>query len=117
MKNSILVTAATGTVGTHLTRVLANKSSRVVLGSRNPESTAQSESDITAVHLDLMDRQSVQHAVEGVDRIFLITPLDPKMVEMTRNVVEAAETADVQGVARLSALHADPDSDVTLWRW
>lgn len=117
MKPNILATGATGTVGTTLAAKLSKKRVNLFLGSRNPEKVDADFSNTSSIHFDLLDKSSIDKAFGQVDRIFLVTPLDPKMVEMTKNVVDVSRDKGVDGIVKLSVLHADPDADIKLWKW
>jgi len=117
MNDNILITGATGTVGTSLIPKLSQKRVSLFLGSRNPEQVDTDASNTLSIHVDLLDKGSIEKALDKVDRIFLVTPLDPRMVEMTKNVVEVSKDKGVKGIVKLSVLHADSDADIKLWEW
>ncbi|MGF1663377.1 MAG: NmrA family NAD(P)-binding protein [Kineosporiaceae bacterium] len=58
----------------------------------------------------------VQQAV-GVDRVFLTAADGPDKVAHERAVVDAAAEAGVDVIVKLSALHADPGSPLTVFAW
>jgi len=71
MPQRILVTAATGTVGRHVTTHLARARTDVRALSRGP---ADLPRDVQLVHGDLSVPDSLRTAVEAVDAVFLVWP-------------------------------------------
>jgi uncharacterized protein YbjT (DUF2867 family) len=55
--------------------------------------------------------------MQGVDKVFLLSPSDPRQVEQQGNVVEAAKRAGVKQLVKLSVVGAAPDAPAQLMRW
>lgn len=107
----ILVTGATGTIGSRVAEALRKEGLSVRVGVRTP-SKAQ---DLTArglevVTLDFERPETVAAAVQGVDRIFLLTPFIEHFLGQVEAVVNAAQAAGVKFILRMSAYGAHPDS-------
>jgi uncharacterized protein YbjT (DUF2867 family) len=103
---TVLVTGATGTVGSTLVSLLAARGVAVRALSRRglpPEAMA---TGIDAAKVDLRDAQSVADALSGVQRLFLATPLEEDMAAVADRMVEQARRAGVVQVVRLSAFGA-----------
>lgn len=100
-----LVIGATGTVGSAVVRqMLAQGQACTALSSREDVFLPD------GVHLvrgDLRDPGSLQRAMAGVDRLFLLLPLVPDMMALDAHAVHAARAAGVRHVVRLSAIAAD----------
>jgi len=94
---SILVIGGTGTVGSATVARLVRRGKSVRVLSRHPEN-ATLPAGATAVAGDLSDPATLGEAFEGIDRLCLITPLDPQEGEKGKSAVSAARTA---GVARI----------------
>ena len=73
--------------------------------------------DIEIVVGDLGERDSLAHAIAGVERVFLASALDPRQVELQGNAVEAARGGGVRHVVKLSGLATSRDSAVASGRW
>ncbi|MFW5784892.1 MAG: SDR family oxidoreductase [Chitinispirillaceae bacterium] len=71
----ILVTGASGNVGSGVFALLEQAGADVRAGSSNPERVRSGrENGEKSVHLDLLDPSTYSSALEGVDKIFFIRP-------------------------------------------
>jgi uncharacterized protein YbjT (DUF2867 family) len=114
----ILVTGATGTTGSEVVRQLAAAGVPVRAFVRSEAKAAALHGPGVAIAVGDLDRpQSLEPALEGVRAMFLLTAVDPHLVEHQGRAVEAAQRAGVQHVVKLSALGAHLDSPVSLLRW
>lgn len=102
----ILVTGATGTVGSHLVRCLADLGVPVRAASRNPSTSGDTTGHVETARMDLREPMSTAAALEGVERLFLATPLEQDMAELAARVVDQARHAGLRQVVRLSAFGA-----------
>ena len=103
---TVLVTGATGTVGSVLARLLAENGTSVRAVSRRGLSPDPKAKGIDARAVDLREPQAVAAALTGVQRLFLATPLEEDMAAVAARVVEQARRAGVRQVVRLSAFGA-----------
>ena len=94
---TILVTGGTGTVGSQVTARLtaAGVDTRVL--TRSPDKAAGLPAGAAGVVGSLSEPFSLAPAFEGVDRLFLLTPLAQDEVDQGLAAVEAAEDAAVVG--------------------
>jgi len=113
--NTILVTGATGNVGSQVVQQLiaAGINPRVAVRSVK-KADALKQAGAELVEMDLDKPETVQPAFEGVDKVFLVSPFVPNMVELAAILVEAAKKANLKQIVRLSAL-AQPG--ITLSKW
>lgn len=112
----ILVTGATGNVGSRAIRELESVGEAVRAFVRDPGRAAEKLGDgVELVPGDFSDAASVRRAVEGVDRVFLACVNHPRQVEYETNVIDAAAAAGVRRVVKLSALGAEIGSPVAFW--
>jgi uncharacterized protein YbjT (DUF2867 family) len=107
----ILVTGATGTVGSEVVRQLRAMAAPVRLMARDP-SKAQPAAAAGAqvVAGDFSDPVSVQRALEGCDRIFILAPVHERMAEFEALAVDTARMGGVRHAVLLSAVGADSES-------
>ncbi|MFS8181250.1 SDR family oxidoreductase [Pseudovibrio denitrificans] len=110
MSNSVLVTGANGTIGTHLLRVLRSAPWDV----RTLIRSAENERLVTslgaqAFYGDFMDQASLGEAMTGVDTLVLITSANPDAAVQASNALREAKDCGVRKVVRISAIKAALD--------
>ncbi len=110
------VTGATGTIGSALLDQLRSSSSPVRAYSRRPEA-ADGGGRVDWTEADLAEPDSLVRAFGGVDRLFLLTGNTAGMVPLQKNAIEAAATAGVEHVVKLSALGATDRSLSVIGLW
>jgi uncharacterized protein YbjT (DUF2867 family) len=107
----ILVTGATGTTGRELVRMLRDAGSRVRAFVRDAERGRLVLGDGVDLAVgDFDDADALRAAVEGVGRVYVLTPPHPQQAEWERAVVFAARDAGVGHVVKHSLLGAADDS-------
>lgn len=105
----ILVTGSTGKIGSLLVSALKTKGARFkALAHSDASAKALSAQGVESVRGDLADLASVKRALEGADRLFLLSST-PHFDAIEIPVIEAAKAAGVQHVVKVSAAgsHAD----------
>ncbi len=116
--NTILVTGATGNVGSHLVRELRRRGAPVRAFVRDPgKARSLLGEDVELAVGDYGDPSSITAALDGVDRVFLLTPTHPEMVQWEGTILDAAAAAGVRRVVKMSTIGADPESDGRFARW
>lgn len=112
---TILVTGATGTIGSEVVRALKAKGANVKAGVRDPEQ-AKKNLGVEGVAVDFSDVKLLTQAFQGVERLFLVTPFVEHFTPLVQNAVSAAKAAGVKFILRLSAFGADANSQDGLAR-
>lgn len=107
---TVLVTGATGNVGSALVRQLAGRGVEVLAGSTSGKDVA----GVPGRAVDFRDPQSLVRAFAGVDRLFLLFPLTRDKLVLARNAVTAAKEAGVHYVLRSSGAGADVNAPAAL---
>ncbi|MFN9093670.1 MAG: SDR family oxidoreductase, partial [Alphaproteobacteria bacterium] len=93
MTNRILVTGATGNIGTELVKALrARNAEFAVMTSKAGSAPA----GVTEVSGNFLDRSSLAQAFAGIDTLVLLFPMVPDMPIMAANAVAAAKAAGVK---------------------
>jgi uncharacterized protein YbjT (DUF2867 family) len=113
----ILVSGSTGTIGAALIEELAilGAPTRALLHTPEKAGTLEQEG-VEVVVGDFESPEALDAALEDMERVFLLTPGDPRQPEWEKNLVEAAERAGVRHVVKLSAFVADLDSPLRFAR-
>ncbi|MCD9873291.1 NAD(P)H-binding protein [Streptomyces guryensis] len=99
----ILVTGATGTIGSDVVRQLAARGAKVRALSRDP-AKSRVPSSVQTVPGHHRDRASVEAAMAGAEAAFLVGVLGPDDAGHDRGLVEAARAAGVRRIVKLSAI-------------
>ena len=116
----ILITGATGTLGSEVIKHLIGTNTNTPLRAlvRNvKKASGLQERGVEIVQGDFLDLDSLKVALQGVEKAFLVTANAPRQVEMESNFVDAAQRADVRHIVKVSVLGADPKSSSTFQRW
>ena len=105
MPDKILVTGATGTIGSALIKGLQNKNTPFVAGVRDTE---QAKNKIPGTHLvkfDFADPSTYEKAAEGVTKVFLLgPPLVLNLVELMTPFIDYLRRRTILRVVYVSAL-------------
>jgi uncharacterized protein YbjT (DUF2867 family) len=114
----ILVTGATGHVGSQLVELLAEAGTpaRALIHSPDKAAPIQRLGLETALG-DFDQPDTLDAAMAGCDHLFLLSPPNPGQPEQERNVIDAAKRAGVADVVKLSVPGAAPNAGVVFGRW
>ncbi|MGD0601185.1 MAG: SDR family oxidoreductase [Terriglobales bacterium] len=114
----ILITSAPGNNANAVIRELTKAGVRVRALLRNPNSAGEIKGPLVEVAVgDFLNTASLDAALRGVEKVFLIPPTDPRSVEMQVNFIRAAKRAGTRHVVKLSVNGADVNSPVRVARW
>lgn len=113
----ILVTGATGTVGSEVVKQLIEAGEKVRVLSRNPEKVAEKlGSKVEVAQGDLEKPETLDAAFAGVDKVFVLSA-GPDIPKLEGNAYAAAQKAGVKHIVKLSAMGADMEPGIQLGRW
>jgi uncharacterized protein YbjT (DUF2867 family) len=113
----ILVTGATGTIGSEVVEELlaADVRPRVFVRDRDKARRLLGE-QVEVVVGDLDRPETIEAALGGVDRLFLLTTQSGRQPDWERTVIAAAAGAGVAHVVKLSVFRADEQSPLRFAR-
>jgi uncharacterized protein YbjT (DUF2867 family) len=115
---TVLVTGATGNVGSHAVRELVRRGASVRAFVRDPAKAAGLlGEDVELAVGDFGDPASLRAAMDGVDRVFLSSGDGPAKVAHEAAVVDAAATAGVELIVKASTMGARPGSPLPGMDW
>ncbi|WP_330251308.1 SDR family NAD(P)-dependent oxidoreductase [Nocardia sp. NBC_00565] len=105
----IVITGATGTIGSEIVRELAARGAPVRAVTRNPEQ-AQVPAGVEVIRGDYHDLDSMAAAMAGANAVFIVGVLGPEDAETDRALVGTARDAGVRRIVKLSAIGTgDPE--------
>lgn len=112
----ILVIGGHSKIGSALIDDLVARGEQVRAMVRSGESADSFPAGVEKVLGDLADRASLDAAMEGADKLFLLCGPTQDEVEFNQNAIDAAAAAGLSLVVRSSILGADPNSPATFVR-
>lgn len=120
----ILVTGATGTVGSEVVKQLTSPSSlssgsrvRAAVHSKNKADKLRDENKtVEIVNMDYNKPETIVDALNGVDKLFLLTLPTPNMTEITSSLINEAKKNNVKHIVKLSVLDADAEPGIMITR-
>jgi uncharacterized protein YbjT (DUF2867 family) len=125
-KRTILVTGATGTVGSEVVKqLIASLSSssrqniiKAAIHSQNKaDRFRKNDNKVETVSIDYNKQETIANALNNVDKLFLVTLPRPNIVnDATANVVKEAKKNGINHIVKLSVIGADLDAGTTIGR-
>lgn len=115
----LLVSGATGMIGGLLVDTLVERGvplTAMVRHGSDPGGLAE-RPGVAVVEGDFDDAASLERALQGVERAFLVTNSSERTEGQQKAFVQAAERAGVRHLVKLSQLHADANSPVRFLRY
>jgi uncharacterized protein YbjT (DUF2867 family) len=103
----ILVTGPTGTVGSHVVAELARAHVPARALVRSPDRAADLPDGVEPIVGDL---ESLEGTLDGVERLFLMSPPSPEQMRQESAAIDAARKAGVKHVVKLAAAGASPQA-------
>ena len=109
----ILITGASGNAGSEVLKQILQVGERVRAAWQSPEKAASAPAGVEPVIVDFNRPETLRAALDGIDRVFLVGPVAPNLVEL-----ESMATAEIKraGKARIVKLSAMGTSAATFPR-
>jgi uncharacterized protein YbjT (DUF2867 family) len=108
---SVLVTGATGTVGSIVVSQLVTAGLDVRAYTRSPE-TANFPAGVTPVKGELLDVDALGTAMDGVEAVFILSPVVPDELNVTISALNLCREQNIKAIAYLSVFRVDETPDV-----
>ena len=107
----ILITGATGTVGSEVVKRLSARGVELRAVTRDPRKAETNQlSGVHFVQGDFDDADSMRRACSGVERAFLLTNSTERAEQQQIAFTRVAQQRGVRHIIKLSQLHADANS-------
>jgi uncharacterized protein YbjT (DUF2867 family) len=115
---TVLVTGATGNIGSKVARELYEKGVSV-RGFVRDDAKAREMlgGGIELAVGDFSDAESLRKALHGIDRVLLSCSNQPQQAELEIGVIDAAAAAGVRRIVKLSSIGARVGAPLSFWDW
>ena len=110
MENKILVTGATGNIGSEIIKLLKTKNADFVAGTSNGEAIK----DVKTVKFNFADNDSLKNAFKGITTLFLLLPSHPEAANWGENAIKLAKESGIKHIVRSSGMFANANSDLLI---
>src|SRR5690349_3924029 len=112
--DTILVTGATGAVGSEVVKQLASSSQSldhhiIKAGVHSPNKADQLKRNkrFEIVSMDYYNPETISNALQGVDKLFWLTALTPNTIQISSNLIKESKQNNVKHIVKLSVIGAD----------
>jgi len=118
MSLKILVTGATGTIGSFVCEQLKKVNADFIALVRSEEKAKDlNEKGVKTVIGDFSEISSLENALKGIDKVFLLSVTSPESPKLQGNLVKVAKEKGVKRIVKLSVRGAASDSEIGILRY
>ena len=110
--SSILVTGGTGKTGGALARRLAARGANARIVTSRADYAATGEAVLPLVYGDLRRPETLARAFDGVDRLFLVTPVGPDETDVGMAAIDSAEAAGIAKIVYVAIMALEAMADI-----
>ena len=100
----ILITGASGNVGKEVLKQIAASGAKVRAAFQTVTKAAAAPSGVEIATMDYNQPETIQAALKGVDRVFLVGPPTSNLPALERKAVDEIKQSGVRQVVKLSAI-------------
>jgi uncharacterized protein YbjT (DUF2867 family) len=119
-QESILVTGASGNIGSEVVKQLLSNapevSTKAAIHSSQNIKKVKYDDRVKIIQIDYNQPETVREALSGVDKLFLLTPDVPNAADLASNVVIEAKKAGIKQIVKQSVMGAALEADVGTMR-
>jgi uncharacterized protein YbjT (DUF2867 family) len=117
-QDTILVTGATGTLGSEVVKQLSRVTPAVNIkaGVHSAQNVKKDDDRVEVVLIDYNKPETLKGALNQVDKLFLLTPDVSNAHELASNMVTEAKKAGIRHIVKQSVMGADLEADVGTMR-
>jgi uncharacterized protein YbjT (DUF2867 family) len=115
MTDTILITGSTGNVGSQVVKQLSSFSGsvRAAVQSKNrADDIKNTKAELVEMNFNKSD--TIEAAFKDIQKLFLLTPFVPDMVEMSKSLIREAKKANVNHIVKQSAFGSDLEDGITM---
>ena len=102
----ILITGASGNVGSEVLKQVIATGAKPRAMYRNQRAAASAPKGVEVAIADFVKPEELKRAVRGVEKLFLLCAPVPELPQLENNAVDAAKSAGVKHIVKLSAIGA-----------
>jgi len=110
MEQKILVTGATGNIGSEIIKQLKSKNVNFIAGTTKGDTIE----GVETIQADFSDKESLRTAMKGIDTLFLLLPSHPEAISWGKNAIEMAKESGIKHIVRSSGMFANKNSDLLI---
>src|SRR6266403_4758998 len=100
----ILITGASGNVGKEVLKQIARTGAQVRAAYQTVSKAAAAPSGVEIVTMDYNEPASLQTALKGIERVFLVGPPTPNLTSLERKAIDEIKQSGARHVVKLSAM-------------
>jgi len=118
MEQKILVTGATGTIGSHVVKFLKDKNAYFSAMVRSVEKEKPfKDQGIETVIADLSEQDALKRAMHDIEILFLLSATSPLSPELQGNAVKVAKESGVKHIVKVAARGSSKNANFNIGKW
>jgi len=117
-EGTILVTGATGTVGSEVIKQLASSGhhAKAAVHTQDKGDKFRQFPTVNTVSIDYHRPETLSDALTDIDKLFLLTPVTPDMENITSRMIQEAKSKKIKYIVKLSVAGVDAEPGISIGR-